>query len=493
MRLRDIERILPGARAVNPRDAEVTGVTQDSRRVRGGALFVAVRGEAADGHEYAARAMEAGACGYVCERRVDAAADVPHYIVEDTRAALSALAAEYYGRPSERITCVGVTGTDGKTSTATMIRDMLDRDGGAGLTGTVSYTYGIRTIRADRTTPDAVTLQELVADMVAEGLRYAVIETSSHALVQKRVADIDFRMGVFTNISPEHLDYHHTIEEYRKAKGILFACLPADGWAVLNAEDPASAHFERETKAQVVKYGDGGNLRAEVFEYSVGGTALRLVGMDMDAEVRMRLTGRHNVQNVLAACGAARAAGVSADVIVAALECLHPVPGRLEIVETGLACTVFVDYAHTARALKSVLEELKELVANRLIVVFGCGGDRDTGKRPLMGAASEEIADEVWVTSDNPRSEDPAAIIEQILSGMKKPGVARVEADRRAAIRGALEGACAGDIVLVAGKGHERFQTIGSTMIPFEDREVVREESSGILRNVNGSAVCTRS
>jgi UDP-N-acetylmuramoyl-L-alanyl-D-glutamate--2,6-diaminopimelate ligase len=491
MRLRDVEHILPGARAVNLRDAEITSVTQDSRRAREGSLFVAVGGAAADGHDFVGEALRAGACAYVCEREVKGT-DAPHLVVDDTHAALSALAAEFFGRPSERITCIGVTGTDGKTSTATMIRDLLDGSGGAGLTGTVSYTYGSRTIRADRTTPDAVTLQELLADMVSEGIRFAVVETSSHALVQKRTADIDFRMGVFTNLSPEHLDYHNTIEEYRNAKAILFESLPSDGWAVLNREDPASAHFEKLTRARTVGYGRGGEMQADIRECSVGSTVVRVHGMDMDEELHLRLTGRHNVQNVLAACCAARALAVAPDRIAAVMEALRPVPGRLEVVETGLACTVFVDYAHTPRALRSILEELKTLTPKRLVVVFGCGGDRDTSKRPLMGASAEEIADSVWVTSDNPRSEDPMVIIEGILSGMKNPKGVHVEPDRAAAIRGALASASAGDTVLVAGKGHERFQIVGSTMLPFEDREVIRTSSSEILRKVDGTTVCTR-
>lgn len=489
MRIGDITSVLRNARPVNLRDAEITSITLDSRRVKDGSVFVAVRGNKLDGHDFAGDAVRAGACACVCEETVFPLADKCHFIVKDTSLALSALAAAFYGRPSQSITCVGVTGTDGKTSTSAIIRDFLDAQGGAGLTGTVFYRYSGRKIPAERTTPDAVLLQELIGDMVSAGLKYVVIEVSSHGLVQNRTADIEFDVGVFTNLSPEHLDYHSTLENYRSAKAKLFENLPGGGFAVLNNEDPSSDYFAKITNARVVRYGKGGDIEAEIVNSGLGYTDILIKGLDMDTRVKIGLTGFHNVQNILAACCAARVLDVGPDTIAEVLGGISPVQGRLEIVATGLDCTVLIDYAHTSRALRCVLGELKPLCDGKLVVVFGCGGDRDRSKRPLMGKAAEDLADEVWVTSDNPRSEDPAEIIKEILSGMDRPETANVEADRETAIRNALKSTAAGDIILVAGKGHEKFQVMGNTAVPFDDREVVQR----IGKDFHGTAVDTGS
>lgn len=482
MLLSDIPRVIGHAKVVNPTKGEVTSLCQDSRRVKSGSVFVAIRGSRFDGHDFIGEAVRAGAAACVCERAVPELENGCHFIVEDSYAALSALAAEFYGHPSKAITCVGVTGTDGKTSTTTMIHNVLDAHGSAGMTGTVYYKYSGRKIPAERTTPGAVTLQELIGNMVSAGLKYAVIEVSSHALVQHRTADIDFKVGVLTNLSPEHLDYHSTLEKYRSAKAKLFEQLHADGSAVLNAEDPSSDHFAAVTAARVVRYGRGGDIQAEDVASELERTVLTVKGLDMDVRIETPLTGRHNVQNILAACCACRALDVPPDIIATTFADVTPVPGRLELVRNDLDRTVLIDYAHTARALRCVLEEVKLLCEERLIVVFGCGGDRDPSKRPLMGKAAEETADVVWVTSDNPRSEDPSNIIKEILSGLDSPGDVNVEPDREAAIRRALESAGPADTVLIAGKGHEKFQVVGNATVPFDDREVVQRIASEIRK-----------
>jgi UDP-N-acetylmuramoyl-L-alanyl-D-glutamate--2,6-diaminopimelate ligase len=318
--------------------------------------------------------------------------------------------------------------------------------------------------------------------MASAGLKYAVIEASSHGLVQHRTADIDFKVGVLTNLSPEHLDYHSTMDEYRAAKGKLFEQIPEDGAAVLNGDDPSSDFFSQITNARVIRYGREGDMKAEDVTSELGNTALTVKGLDMDVRIETPLTGKHNVQNILAACCACRALEVPSDTIVKALSNTSPVPGRLELVKNDLDRTVLIDYAHTSRALRCILEEIKPLCDGRLIVVFGCGGDRDTAKRPLMGKAAEELADEVWVTSDNPRTEDPSVIIEEILAGMSSANSSNIEADRETAIRRALESAGADDTVLIAGKGHEKFQLIGDAAIPFDDREVTQRIVSDIKK-----------
>lgn len=484
MQLSDITKVIAHAKAVNPAKGEITSLCQDSRRVKSGSVFVAIQGSRLDGHDFIGEAIRANASACICERAVPELKNECHFIVEDTYAAFSMLAAEFYEHPSKAITCVGVTGTDGKTSTTTMIQNVLDAHGGAGMTSTVYYKYSGRKIPAERTTPDAVTLQALIRNMVSAGLKYAVIEVSSHALVQSRTADIDFKVGLLTNLSPEHLDYHSTLEEYRSAKKKLFEQLPEDATAVLNADDPSSDLFAQATKARVLRYGRGGDIQAEIISSELGRTVIAIKGLDMNVRIETLLTGRHNVQNVLATCCACRGLDVPVDTIANKLADISPVPGRLELVKNDLDRTVLIDYAHTARALRCVLEEIKPLGTGRLIVVFGCGGDRDSSKRPLMGKAAEEMADAVWVTSDNPRSEDPQSIIRQILSGMDNPGNVNVEPDREAAIRHALESAGPADTVIIAGKGHEKFQVVGDASIPFDDREVARRIASEI-RNLS--------
>jgi len=352
---------------------------------------------------------------------------------------------------------------------------------GAGLIGTLGAWIGQRHETLPNTTPDAVELQRLLARMVDDNLSAAVMEVSSHALVQQRASQVSFDVGVFTNLTPDHLDYHGTMDAYAAAKGRLFEMLDEDGTAVLNAADPRSRQYRLGTRARVLQFALNApaDVRADVLRLDSDGTQFHVSAPEfgLDLRIASRLVGRHNVENALAAATAALALGLPPHAIATGLQGLTAVPGRLEPVSCGQDFRVLVDYAHTPDALEKVLDLLRPLTRGRLLVVFGCGGDRDRAKRPLMGRAVAEAADRLFVTSDNPRSEDPQAILDDIYTGIEAEGRARAvrEPDRREAIRRACAEAHGGDIVLIAGKGHETVQITGDESLPFDDRQVARE------------------
>lgn len=478
MRLSQLWRAATDA-VVDPRDdREVAGLAVDSRRVRPGDCFIAVAGEREDGLLHLPEALARGAVAVVAGRRPEAPVPVPLLVVPDARRAAARLAAAFHGRPSDRLEVVGITGTKGKTTTAYLLRSILEAAGRpCGMLGTVRYIVGQRDLPAPNTTPGPTDLQRYLAEMVAAGSRAAVLEVSSHALVQHRVAEIRFRAGVFTNLAQDHLDYHKTPEAYREAKGILFRMLEPGATAVLNLDDPAAGYYRSLARVPVVGYslGPGAEVTAEIHAIDFRGTRLTLRAGDASAPVATRLMGRHNVSNILAAAAAARALGVGLDTIRRGVEALEAVPGRLEPVDAGQDFAVLVDYAHTEASLRSVLSCLRPLARGRLLCVFGCGGDRDRGKRPAMGRAAESLADIVFLTSDNPRSEDPEVVLAEIRGGMREPGRARVLPDRREAIRAAIAEARAGDVVLIAGKGHETYQIFRDGARPFDDRAEARE------------------
>jgi UDP-N-acetylmuramoyl-L-alanyl-D-glutamate--2,6-diaminopimelate ligase len=481
----ELLRSLPGEAPGAVADRDVTGLADDSRRVRPGDCFVAVPGEREDGARYIPEAVARGAVAVVAARIPDPAPGVPCVRVRDVRAAAARLAGAFFGHPSERMDVAGITGTKGKTTTAFFLRSILEAAGRpCGLIGTVRYVVGTRTLPAPNTTPGPVVLQGLLAEMAASGSRAAAVEVSSHALVQRRVEGVRFRVGIFTNLAQDHLDYHGTLEAYRDAKGLLFASLEPGATAVLHVDDPASAHYRSLTRVPVVGFGlgPGADVGAEIHAVDFRGTRLTLRAGAERVPVATRLLGRHNVCNLLAAAAAARAMGVDLDAIRRGVEALDAVPGRLEPVDAGQDFAVMVDYAHTEASLRNVLECLRPLARARLVCVFGCGGDRDHGKRPAMGRVAEALADAVILTSDNPRSEDPEAILAEIRAGMREPGRARVMVDRRAAIREAVDGASAGDIVLIAGKGHETVQVFRDVTLPFDDRLEAREALRERLR-----------
>jgi UDP-N-acetylmuramoyl-L-alanyl-D-glutamate--2,6-diaminopimelate ligase len=358
-----------------------------------------------------------------------------------------------------------------------MIRSILEAAGcRCGVLGTISYDTGKRSVPAAITTPESVDVQEFLAEMAAEGMEYAAMEVSSHSLCMRRVDFVRFAAGVFTNLSLEHMDYHRTLRSYREAKAQLFRSLGPATYAILNADDKSSPHIARATFARVLRYGlhNGADVAARVHEATLDGVRMTLSSAAGEVDVRLPLIGVHNVYNALGAATAALCLGHDLACVRDGLQNMTTVPGRLEPVPCEKGCKVLVDFAHTDQALKSVLESLRKVADKRIIVVFGAGGDRDRAKRPRMGRVVEQIADLSWVTSDNPRTEDPMAIINEILAGIHSKRNVRVQPDRQAAIAEALNAAAPGDLVLIAGKGHERTQKFKDTVVPFDDREAVR-------------------
>ncbi len=459
-------------------------VTADSRKVCEGGVFVAVVGTQVDGHEFLAQALENGVAFLVTERTV---ADFNCVIVEDTSVALGLLAQASFGYPNNQLTNLAVTGTNGKTTVAYMVRSILKHAGyRCGLIGTIEYSTGNSTIAAPLTTPDAVTIAEAAGQMVANGCEYMMTEASSHALSQRRLSGISFTAAAFTNLTGDHLDYHSTLDDYLDAKSRLFLELPAHGMAVLNIEsDEAHTIAELiEPATRTLWYGieRDADVNAKIHLMNASGSVFAIEFNQMSEKVTTHLPGRHNISNCLAAAGLCLAAGIGLHDIACGLSALESVPGRLEPVrcdeQSGRGIEVFVDYAHTDDALKNVLTTLKPLCDGRLIVLFGCGGDRDRTKRPRMAQVAEQLADVVIVTSDNPRTENPDAIIDDIIQGfvsMKAGQGLLIEPDRAKAIELAIEQARPDDMVLIAGKGHEDYQIIGTEKRHFSDVEEVKK------------------
>jgi UDP-N-acetylmuramoyl-L-alanyl-D-glutamate--2,6-diaminopimelate ligase len=472
---------------------DITDLAYDTRRVTPGAAFFCVRGERVDGHDLAADAVAAGAVGLIAERPLEL--PVPQVLVPDVRAALAPLAVRFWGDPSAELAVAGITGTNGKTTTAFLLRGILEDAGRqTGLLGTVKRVVGGVEEEVERTTPEAIDLQRTFRRMVDGGDVDCAMEVSSHALAYGRAQGIHFAVKVFTNLTQDHLDFHSDMEDYFLAKRRLFfvgdlAAGEADhdvtpGPAVVNVDDEYGARLAGELRQRGAPLstfsaeGADADFRAEAVDFDAGGARFRCVGPDGGADVEMGLPGHFNVANALAAVAAATALGVSTADACASLASASRVAGRFEPVDEGQEFAVLVDYAHTPDSLENVLRAARMVTPGRLICVFGAGGDRDREKRPLMGRIGAELSDVAVVTSDNPRSEDPAAIVEEILAGIEGGADAvEVEVDRRAAIAFALEGAAAGDTVVIAGKGHEQGQEFeGGRKLPFDDREVAREE-----------------
>jgi UDP-N-acetylmuramoyl-L-alanyl-D-glutamate--2,6-diaminopimelate ligase len=470
---------LPGSVVHGGAGAEVTEVTYDSRRAGPGTIFVAVRGLTTDGNQFVDAARRKGVSAVASESPPQPGG--PWIQVPDARRALAAFSAAVLGDPSSSLRLVGVTGTNGKTTTSYLI-DAAVRAAGhtAGLLGTVQYRIGDRLSEAVRTTPEASDLQQLFREMVVASCTHAVLEVSSHSLALDRVHGCAFEVAVFTNLTRDHLDFHGDMDRYFEAKLRLFdTFLKPNGRAVLNAEDDRTPALAAASRAPVWTYGIDrpADFQAEDIALSLLSTRFRLRSPQGVFDVETPLLGRFNVQNLLAAFAASMALDLRPADVLAGLTSIEGVPGRLEHVQAGQAFTVVVDYAHTDDALKKVLETVLQLNPNRLITVFGCGGDRDRSKRPLMGAVATRLSDVVIVTSDNPRSEPPEAILEEIQKGMNGGRGAERHAivDRRDAIARALEMARPGDAVVIAGKGHETYQQLRDRTIPFDDRQVARD------------------
>ncbi|MBM4127041.1 MAG: UDP-N-acetylmuramoyl-L-alanyl-D-glutamate--2,6-diaminopimelate ligase [Nitrospira sp.] len=465
----------------------VHAVTDDSRSIQPGSVFIAVQGERVDGHRFIPAAVQAGVAGLVSQQPVGNLS-VPFVRVADSRKALGLLGSRFYGEPSSQMRMIGVTGTNGKTTTTYVCKALLEALGQrVGLIGTVGYQISGETIPASHTTPGALELQQLLAKMVAGNCTAAVMEVSSHALAQERVAGCEYDVAVFSNLTQDHLDFHKTMDEYFQAKLRLFTGLTgtrkSNKRAILNVDDPMGQRIKELCPAPVWTYAlkTQADLRAEHVRLSLGGTTFTAATPAGSFPVESHLVGEHNVYNLLSAIGVALNEGATPDQIRAAVRQVTNVPGRFERVTAGQAFTVVVDYAHTEDALVRLLTAAEALKAGRIITVFGCGGDRDRGKRPKMGRAAVRYSDVVVLTSDNPRTEDPLSILQEVETGVaealkERPHVEyRKVTDRREAIHAAVQEARAGDMVLIAGKGHEDYQIIGTQKIHFDDREVARE------------------
>jgi UDP-N-acetylmuramoyl-L-alanyl-D-glutamate--2,6-diaminopimelate ligase len=483
-----IEEVLQGMESVRRSGAsvEVTGVKYDSRRVEPGSLFVAMQGGSTDGNKYIGKAIEAGATAVITDSATafdETARSFPHVALAEVthgRRALAVAAANFFSHPERELALSGVTGTNGKTTTAFLLDAMLNHAGRKTvLIGTIEYHIAGVVQSSPHTTPESGDLLELFRKGVDAGATEAVMEVSSHALEQGRVHGLGFDTAIFTNLTRDHLDFHGTMAHYFAAKRKLFdgSLLQPPRLAVLNIDDPYGAELAltaRASGSEILSYGLGlGEFRADDVEMAASGMRFSLQTPVGSMEVQTRLTGKVNVYNLLAACAAAYARGLSLDTIANGVACLACVPGRFETVDAGQPFVVVVDYAHTDDALRNLTALAREFVngtSGRVITLFGCGGDRDRTKRPLMGKAAGEGSDLVFLTSDNPRSEEPAAILADVVPGLDATGTKYIlEADRACAIRMALEAARAGDIVLLAGKGHEKTQTLKSGTVPFDD------------------------
>lgn len=472
-------------------EREVTGVTYDSRRVSAGKIFVACRGLKTDGHDYISEAIDRGAIAVVCEQNGFASRKATKIVVDNCREAMAKMAAEFYGHPSRKLKVIGITGTNGKTTISFILKHLLEAHGiKTGLVSTVHYEVGGRVLPAHRTTPEALDLQHLMAQMVETGCKACVMEVSSHALMQNRVDGIEFDIGVFSNLTQDHLDYHRTMEDYFEAKQRFFTLLDEGNKpsrVVANGDSEYGRRVIAETNSpDPISFGTLGDttLVAQQIELDREGMHFTVNAGDFSMPVGSGLIGRHNVYNILAAIGVAEAMDLPSDMTIDALAKTPPIPGRLECIDMGQKFNVIIDYAHTPDALENVLNTLREITPGRILLAFGCGGNRDVGKRVKMGEIAARLADYTVVTSDNPRKEPPAAIVAQIEAGYlgaRLDGI-RPILDRHIAISEVIYKAKAGDTVLIAGKGHETFQELHDAIIPFDDRRHAAE----ILQDIVG-------
>ncbi len=489
-----LRQTLPEAEFIGAADLRVTSCCADSRACRPGDLFVAIAGEQADGHAYVRQAAERGAVAVLTDRPLPSDCQLPACYVADVRAAYGRVCQALAGNPARRLRVIGITGTNGKTTTSYLTASVLAAAGyRAGILGTLGYFDGDEFETAEWTTPPAPVLAHWLARMSANGCTHAVMEVSSHALSQSRVAGVEFDVACVTNVRQDHLDYHGTARKYQAAKAQLFEHLLPEGFAVVNVDDPVAAGLLSKVDGPVLSIGIDGaaEVTAQPIEQFASEQTFLLSVENETVPVRTPLIGKHNIYNCLMATATGLAYGIDLATIVRGLESIHSLPGRLERIECGQPFQVFVDYAHTPDALAGCLDTLRQATAGRIICVFGAGGDRDALKRPRMGRAVEGGCDLAVLTNDNPRHEPPRQIMDQVLSGFDRPMEVQVIADRAKAIRWALAQARIGDCVLIAGKGHERHQIIGNQHFEFDDREVARQwlyESSSIDELYRASA-----
>ena len=479
MKLNELLRNIKNVALTGSDNVEITGVNIDSRRIGTGQLFVAMRGTQVDGHRFITKATEQGAVAVLCEELPEVLSEGVTYVkVPSTEDVVGHVATAFYGNPSEKLKLVGATGTNGKTTIATLLYNMFRKLGyKCGLLSTVCNYIEEEVVPADHTTPDPIELNRLLAQMVDAGCQYVFMECSSHAIAQKRIGGLKFSVGIFTNLTRDHLDYHKTFENYRDAKKAFFDMLPKGSYAIINADDKNGSVMVQNTKATVKTYSTRqmADYRARLIECHFEGMSLEIDGH----EVGVQVLGKFNVSNLLAVYGTARVLGEKPEDILIALSTLGSVSGRLEPIRSADGFTAIVDYAHTPDALENVLNAIHEVLDGRgkVITVCGAGGNRDKGKRPLMAKEAARQSDRVIITSDNPRFEDPQEIINDMLAGLDRQQMKKVLSivDRREAIRTACMMAQKGDVILIAGKGHEDYQEIKGVKHHFDDKEVVRE------------------
>ncbi|MBI4585258.1 MAG: UDP-N-acetylmuramoyl-L-alanyl-D-glutamate--2,6-diaminopimelate ligase [Planctomycetes bacterium] len=469
------------------KNIEAQGITADSRNVKPGYLYVAVSGDRVDGHAFIPDAVRAGAIAVIGERKPThwSSRQVPFIPVSNARSALGRLCAAFYRHPSRSVAVTGITGTKGKTTTSWILFSIFQATGRrSGLFGTVLIRIGVEILPAANTTPSAIEMERHLRTLSDRGGTHAVMEVSSHGIQQERIAGIEFRCGVFTNISPEHLDYHGTFENYKNTKIRFFENLSPEAAAVLPRGDEVAREIAERTQADVHWFGPA--MEDGVEKVQCAGEAISLTWKGLP--LQSTLWGEHNLLNLLAAVTAAEVQGIERAAIVRGVEQAVPPPGRLEEVTNPLGFRIFVDYAHTDSALLTVLRGLRPITPGRIITVFGCGGNRDRLKRPRMGQVAEQHSDKVIITSDNPRNENPGAILEEIAAGMESPYLVAMVPDRREAISLGLKMAKPGDTVLIAGKGHETYQEVRGEKVPFDDRKVAEQAIREIIKAAEEAA-----
>lgn len=512
MKLGDLLIVLENKPDLPPdwREREVRDIVHDSRKVKPASLFVAVRGFHSDGHQFILQALQQGAAAIVAEKREGppVPADTPLIIVDDSRRALALLANAFFGYPSQRLKLIGITGTNGKTTTTYLLKSIIEAAGHTtGLIGTIDYRVGDRVYSAPNTTPESLELQRLLSEMAGLGAEHCVMEVSSHALALSRTVGCQFVAAGFTNLTQDHLDFHESMDAYFQAKLLLFSGLSSESWAIINIDDARGVEIVRKTRARVITTGfsELANVRpAGAIRHGINGLTFDAASPAGTIPVESPLVGRHNIYNILTAIGLGAALGIKSDQIACGLKNMKAVPGRMEKVDEGQPYGVVVDYAHTEDAIKGLLEAVREIAAKRIITVFGCGGNRDRSKRPKMGEAAINGSDVVIITSDNPRTEDPVSIIREIERGLAEGGIKtsaqegtkqgasgkkpyQVIPDRHKAVAVAVGLARPGDVVVLAGKGHEDYQIIGEKKRHFDDREVAREEIRKRLSQESGA------
>jgi UDP-N-acetylmuramoyl-L-alanyl-D-glutamate--2,6-diaminopimelate ligase len=485
MKLKKLLKDIPNVQVKGSKEIEISGICSNSKLVSPGNLFIAKRGSTYDGTQFISEAVSAGATAILTDIFDPSLKDVTQLIHPDVNSMEGTFAANYYQFASDKLFMVGITGTNGKTTTSMLIKHLLDQiEGPCGLIGTIEYIIGHQRYQATRTSPDVTSNHKMLREMVLHGCRSAVMEVTSHALMQGRVQHIDFDVAIFTNLTVDHLDYHHTMENYSLAKNRLFTSLiPKKGGktlaktAIVNADSPWHQKMLEGCRSNILTYAidSKADLYASNVQLTSYGTQFTVHYQNKTATCTSPLVGRYNVYNALAAIAVALTRFVSLEQVLARLATFTGVPGRLEAVANPLGLKIYVDFAHSDDALTNVLECLSEIKQGKIITVFGCGGDRDQSKRPLMARASEALSDLTIVTSDNPRSEDPSDIIRQIVKGFKRQDSHEVEIDRQLAIEKAINMATPEDIILIAGKGHEPYQIFSHKIVEFDDRKVAAQ------------------